>query len=136
MVGGFGDADHIVLPPALSGACSPIIMMVGKWFLVTIIMIGIGDKHIPWIHDCKNTDFTIAVDDEIPVSLLCLFNAGEGKAALIQEGISQDLVNNLYLLSISDIENMVAAIKFAQYNELAENDYVVSRATRQECRRT
>lgn len=90
---------------------------------------GIGDKHIPWIHDCKNTDFTIAVDDEVPIRLLRLFNSPEGKASLAKEGVSQELLDVLDFLGISGIGNLVAAIKFAKYNELTEDDYVVSIAT-------
>lgn len=35
---------------------------------------GIGDKHVPWVHNCKETDFVVAVDDEIPMRALRLFN--------------------------------------------------------------
>ncbi len=90
---------------------------------------GIGDKHVPWVHDCKETDFTIAVDDEIPIRLLRLFNEEGGKEALIDNGVAPDLVANLDLLGISGIGNMLAAVKFAKYNELTEDDYVVSIAT-------
>ena len=31
---------------------------------------GIGDKHIPWIHNVKNTDMAIAIDDEDSQRLL------------------------------------------------------------------
>ena len=34
---------------------------------------GIGDKHIPWIHNVKNTDMAIAIDDEDSQRLLRLF---------------------------------------------------------------
>ena len=90
---------------------------------------GIGDKHVPWVHDCKATDFVIAVDDEPTMRMLRLFNEDIGKKALIADGVNPDLVNNLDLLGISGIGNMVAAIKFAKYNELTEDDYVVSIAT-------
>ncbi len=90
---------------------------------------GIGDKHVPWIHDCKNTDFVIAVDDEPTMRLLRLFNERKGKKALIAGGVNPDLVDKLDLLGISGIGNMIAAIKFAKYNELTENDYMVSIAT-------
>ncbi|MBW2593749.1 MAG: pyridoxal-phosphate dependent enzyme [Deltaproteobacteria bacterium] len=90
---------------------------------------GIGDKHVPWIHDCKNTDFVIAVDDEVTMRLLRLFNEGRGRNALIAGGVNPDLVDKLDLLGISGIGNMIAAIKFAKYNELTEDDYIVSIAT-------
>ncbi len=90
---------------------------------------GIGDKHVPWVHDCKETDFVVAVDDEVPMRALRLFNEPTGREALKAAGIDEDLVRNLDLLGISGIGNMVAAVKFAKYNELTENDVVVSIAT-------
>ena len=90
---------------------------------------GIGDKHVPWVHDCKETDFVVAVDDEIPMRALRLFNEPIGRQALSGAGVDDELVKNLDLLGISAIGNMVAAIKFAKYNELTENDVVVSIAT-------
>jgi len=90
---------------------------------------GIGDKHVPWIHDCKETDFVIAVDDEVPMRLLRLFNEPTGKAALVAAGIDPELVESLNLLGISGIGNMAAAVKFAKYNELTEKDIVVTIAT-------
>jgi len=90
---------------------------------------GIGDKHVPWVHDCKDTDFVIAVDDEVPMRLLRLFNEGVGREALVAGGVDADLVSRLDLLGISGVGNMIAAIKFAKYNELTEDDYVVSIAT-------
>ena len=85
---------------------------------------GIGDKH-----DCKDTDFVVAVDDEVPMRLLRLFNEGVGHKALVASGVDADLVSKLDLLGISGVGNMIAAIKFAKYNELTEDDYVVSIAT-------
>ncbi len=90
---------------------------------------GIGDKHVPWVHDCKDTDFVVAVDDEAPMRLLRLFNEPLGRGALTDAGVDKTVVNNLDLLGISGIGNMVAAIKFAKYSELTENDVVVSIAT-------
>lgn len=90
---------------------------------------GIGDKHVPWVHDCKDTDFVVAVDDEVPMRLLRLFNEKNGRGVLIRNGVSESLVGMLDLLGISGIGNMIAAIKFAKYNELTEDDYVVTIAT-------
>jgi len=90
---------------------------------------GIGDKHVPWVHDCKETDFVVAVDDEVPMRALRLYNEPVGRKALVENGVSAALVEQLDLLGISGIGNMVAAIKYAKYNELTEDDYVVSIAT-------
>ena len=90
---------------------------------------GIGDKHVPWVHNCKETDFVVAVDDEVPMRSLRLFNEAVGRQALEGTGVDRDLVEKLDLLGISGIGNMVAAIKFAKYSELTEKDIIVSIAT-------
>lgn len=87
---------------------------------------GIGDKHVPWIHNVRNTDMVIAVDDELTIRLLRLFNEPAGKELLIRNGADESLVNQLDLLGISSIGNLVAAIKYAKYYELNENDTVVT----------
>ncbi len=90
---------------------------------------GIGDKHVPWVHNCKDSDFVIAVDDEDPMRLIRLFNENSGKDVLKSSGVDTELINNLDLLGISGVANVLAAIKFAKYNELTEKDYVVTIAT-------
>ena len=90
---------------------------------------GIGDKHVPWVHDCKDTDFITAIDDEHSMRLLRLFNEPQGRDALKAAGVSAELVDQLELLGISGVANVLAAIKFAKYNELTEKDYVVTIAT-------
>lgn len=87
---------------------------------------GIGDKHVPWIHDLKDTDMVIAVDDEHAIRLLRLFNQPQGKEALKESGVSPELISKLPLLGISSIGNLVAAIKLAKYYELTEKDVVVT----------
>jgi cysteine synthase len=81
---------------------------------------GIGDKHVPWIHNIKNLDFVIAVDDETPISLMRLFNEPAGKKYLKSKGVDTALIDMLDLLGISGIGNLVTAIKFARYYELGE----------------
>ena len=90
---------------------------------------GIGDKHVPWVHDCKETDFVVAVDDEVPMRLLRLFNEEKGREALVSEGVPEELVSKLDFLGISGIGNMISAIKFAKYSELTEEDMIVTIAT-------
>ncbi|MBF0363101.1 MAG: pyridoxal-phosphate dependent enzyme [Oligoflexia bacterium] len=87
---------------------------------------GIGDKHVPWIHDVKNTDMAVAVDDEIPIRMMRLFNEKIGTDLLKKEGIDPALVDKLNTLGISSLGNLVGAIKFAKYYELTEDDYVVT----------
>ena len=86
---------------------------------------GIGDKHIPWIHNVKNTDMAIAIDDEDSQRLLRLFNTPEGHAYLKDElGLEDELIEKLSWLGISGIANVLCCIKMAKYYELGENDVV------------
>lgn len=87
---------------------------------------GIGDKHIPWIHNVRNTDMIIDIDDENCMRLLRLFNEPAGKKILSSNGVSREIIDSLGLLGISGIANMLAAIKFAKYYELDQNDIVVT----------
>ena len=90
---------------------------------------GIGDKHVPWIHNMKNTDMVAAIDDEKVMNLLRLFNEAEGHQLLSENGISTEIIEKLDLLGISSIANIVGAIKMAKYYEMNKNDVVVTVAT-------
>ncbi len=87
---------------------------------------GIGDKHVPWIHDCRNTDMIIGVDDEVTIRLLRLFNEESGRDCLEHYGVDRAFAEGLDRLGISCIGNLVAAIKFSKYFELTEDDFVVT----------
>jgi hypothetical protein len=87
---------------------------------------GIGDKHVPWIHNAGNTDFVVAIDDNAIVNLARLFNEPEGKAHLVKNGVPEDLVDNLDLLGFSGISNVLSAIKTAKYLEMGENDIILT----------
>jgi len=90
---------------------------------------GIGDKHVPWIHNVKNTDMVMAIDDNAVVNLARLFNEPEGRRFIAQKGVEEGLVENLDLLGFSSIANMLMAIKFAKYYEMGENDVILTIAT-------
>ncbi len=90
---------------------------------------GIGDKHVPWIHNVKNTDMVVAIDDAATMALIRLFNEPAGSDYLVQQGVPTELVCQLPLLGISGIANLLSAIKFAKYYELTENDVVATLAT-------
>ncbi|MHA1954303.1 MAG: pyridoxal-phosphate dependent enzyme [Candidatus Heimdallarchaeaceae archaeon] len=87
---------------------------------------GIGDKHIPWIHNVKNTDMVIAIDDNDTKRIIRLFNEKEGQLYLKETGVSEHIVNKLPLLGISSIANLLMAIKFAKYYELTSNDVILT----------
>lgn len=90
---------------------------------------GIGDKHVPWIHNVKNTDVVTAIDDEDCMRLFRLFNEPEGKSFLTSLGIPLEVVNMLNLLGISGISNLLSAIKVALHFELTPDDVIVTIAT-------
>jgi cysteine synthase len=87
---------------------------------------GIGDKHVPWIHNSKNTDVVVAIDDNAVVNLSRLFNEPEGQAYLLKKGVPETIVSQLDLMGFSGISNMLSAIKFAKYYELGEEDIVLT----------
>jgi len=86
---------------------------------------GIGDKHVPWIHNVRNTDVVSAVDDQQCLDLMRLFNEPAGQQFLRDEGVAEAVVDQLDLLGISSICNLVSAIKTAQHFELNHNDVLI-----------
>ena len=90
---------------------------------------GIGDKHVPWIHNVKNTDMVVAIDDAATIGLMRLFNEPVGQEYLIEQGVPAETIAELPQLGISSIANMLAAIKMAKYYELGANDIVLTVAT-------
>jgi cysteine synthase len=90
---------------------------------------GIGDKHIPWVHNVKNTDVVTSIDDEDCMRILRLFNEKEGHAYLKSIGISAEVINNLHLIGISGIGNILSAIKTAKYYEMTSDDVIITIAT-------
>ena len=87
---------------------------------------GIGDKHIPWIHNVRNTDMVIAIDDNDALGLFRLFNEPAGQAYLREQGISEEVIAKLSYVGISGAANILSCIKFAKYYELTENDMVMT----------
>ena len=85
---------------------------------------GIGDKHIPWIHNVRNTDFVAAVDDEQMMQLMRMFNEAAGHECLLREGVDEELLASLPLLGISSLCNLVAAIKTARYYDMDARDVI------------
>jgi cysteine synthase A len=87
---------------------------------------GIGDKHVPWIHNAKNTDMIVAIDDNAVVNLSRLFNEPVGRAYLASQGVPEAIVSQLDLLGFSGISNVLSAVKFAKYYEMGERDIVLT----------
>lgn len=87
---------------------------------------GIGDKHVPWIHDVKNTDMILAIDDQAVVSLARLFNEPTGRTYLAKSGVPENIINQLDLMGFSGIANVLSAIKMAKYYEMGEHDIILT----------
>ncbi len=87
---------------------------------------GIGDKHVPWIHNSKNTDMVVAIDDNAVVNVSRLFNEPAGRAYLLEQGVPQEIVSQLDLLGFSGISNVLTAIKTAKYYEMDANDILLT----------
>ncbi len=87
---------------------------------------GIGDKHVPWIHNVKNTDLVMAIDDEATISAIRLFNEPAGKAYLLGQGLPAALIDQLALLGISGAANVLSAIKLAKWYELGRESVVLT----------
>jgi cysteine synthase A len=90
---------------------------------------GIGDKHIPWIHNVRNTDMVVAVDDEQTMQLMRLFNEEEGHACLRREGIDEATIEALGQIGISGLCNLVASIKTARYYDMDGRDVIFTPLT-------
>ncbi len=87
---------------------------------------GIGDKHVPWIHNVKNTDMVIDLDDNMVVHLARLFNEGAGRSYLASQRVPEATIEQLDLLGFSGIANLSMAIKFSKYYELGSSDVVIT----------
>jgi len=87
---------------------------------------GIGDKHIPWVHNVRNTDVVTAIDDEACVRIARLFNEPAGKKVLAGYGVKKDVIAKLSLLGFSGISNMLSAIKTARHFEMGKDDVILT----------
>lgn len=90
---------------------------------------GIGDKHVPWIHNVRNTDVVIAVDDEQVMQLLRLFNEDAGLKYLEKQGMKKGVLEKLSWLGISGICNLVAAIMTARHYRMGARDVIFAPLT-------
>jgi cysteine synthase len=91
---------------------------------------GIGDKHIPLIHNVMNTDYVVGVSDRATDQLNVLFNTAEGRNYLAdRHGVPAELLAQLGSLGLSSICNVVAAIKVARTARLGPDDMLLTVAT-------
>jgi cysteine synthase len=91
---------------------------------------GIGDKHIPLIHNVINTDVATAVSDVSTDHLGLLFGTENGRQYLRERrGVAESVLAQLQSLGLSSICNAVAAIKTAKYFEMGPDDVIMTVAT-------
>ncbi len=91
---------------------------------------GIGDKHIPLIHNVMNMDYVVGISDTGPELLNILFNTKVGQKFLSgRTGVSDGLISKLKHIGISGLANIQSAIKLAKYADLNEQDVLLCVAT-------
>jgi len=91
---------------------------------------GIGDKHVPLIHNVMNTDVVIGVSDKATDGLNAVFNTDVGRAFLASRlDMAPELSRKLRFLGLSSIANLLGAIKLAKHYELGHDDLVIAVAT-------
>jgi cysteine synthase len=91
---------------------------------------GIGDKHIPLIHNVLNTDVAVAVSDRATDRLGLLFGTDVGRAHLAgRRRVPAAVLDQLPALGLSSICNVLAAIKTAKHYGLGSDDVIVTVAT-------
>jgi hypothetical protein len=91
---------------------------------------GIGDKHVPLIHNVMNTDVVTAISDAATDSLGLLLNLPAGRAYLAsRRGIGAAFLEQATSLGLSSLCNLLAAIKTAKYYDWGPDDVVMSVAT-------
>ncbi len=91
---------------------------------------GIGDKHIPLIHNVLNTDVALAVSDRATDRLGVLFGTDTGREHLARRrGVPDHVLDGLPALGLSSICNVLGAIKTARYYGLGAEDVIVTVAT-------
>ena len=91
---------------------------------------GIGDKHVPLIHNVMNTDFVIDVSDRSTDGLNVLFNTEVGRRYLSERAhVPAEVIEALDSFGLSSICNVLAAIKLAKHQHLGPDDVVATVAT-------
>ena len=90
---------------------------------------GIGDKHVPLIHNVTNTDVVTAVSDRSTDALDLVWQSEAGRGMLSARGVPDDVIGELPSFGLSSICNVVAAIKCAKHFGWGPADVIVTVAT-------
>ncbi len=91
---------------------------------------GIGDKHIPLIHNVMNTDLVAGISDRATDQLSVLFAAEEGLEYLrVRRRVPESVLAWLPSFGLSSVCNILAGVKVAKYLRLGPDDVVMTVAT-------
>jgi len=91
---------------------------------------GIGDKHVPLIHNVMNTDIVVAISDRSTDALGVMFDSPAGRDYLVRDrGVPEPQVAGLTALGLSSICNVLAAVKVAKKLALGPGQAVITVAT-------
>ena len=91
---------------------------------------GIGDKHIPLIHNVMNMDYLIGISDTGPELLNILFNTDSGRDYLKKRArVDDDFLDQCQNIGISGLANIQSAIKLAKHADLSSKDIILCMAT-------
>jgi cysteine synthase A len=91
---------------------------------------GIGDKHIPLIHNVLNTDLVAGISDRATDRLSVLFAAGQGLEFLrTRRRVPEPVLAALSAFGLSSVCNILAAVKTAKYLRLGPDDVIMTVAT-------
>ena len=91
---------------------------------------GIGDKHVPLIHNVMNTDVIVGISDRSSDGAYLVFNTPEGRDYLAhRRKVPMETVLALRSLGLSGIANVLAAIKVARHFDLEEDSVVMTVGT-------
>jgi hypothetical protein len=90
---------------------------------------GIGDKHVPLIHNVMNTDVVTAISDRATDSLNVLANTDTGRGYLVDRGVNKTVIDELDSFGLSSWCNVLAAIKVAKHFRYGPDDLILTVAT-------
>jgi len=91
---------------------------------------GIGDKHIPLIHNVMNTDVVVGVSDRVTDQLNLLFGSDIGRRYLeVRKKLDKGTIASFDDVGISGFANIVASIKLAKLLHYGPDDVIVTVAT-------
>ncbi len=133
-----GSAGTIGAGDYLKERLGSLVVAVEAWECPTMLLNGfgehniqgIGDKHIPLIHNVMNTDVATAVSDRATDRIGVLWNTDVGRDYLVRRrGVPEGLVSQLGDIGLSGVCNVLAAIKTARYFGYGPEDVVVTVAT-------